>query len=89
MNDLLRLRRVHHRVGPGRDKSVVGADLIQDFGMFVAAPLGLLNALFGHDGPCRPMEPRAIDQAGLKILQFITGNDMVVNVNNYGPILSL
>ena len=35
------------------------------------------------------METSAIDQAGLKILMFITGNDMVVNVNNHGPILSL
>ena len=57
--------------------------------MFVAALFGFLNALFSHDGPCRPMEPRAIDQTSLKILQFITGNDMVVNVNNHGPILSL
>jgi hypothetical protein len=51
--------------------------------MLVAAPPGLLNVLFGHHGTAGAMEPRAVDQTGLKGLELFTRNNMVVNVDNH------
>jgi len=35
------------------------------------------------------MKPRAIDQPGLKGLELLTGNDMVMNVYDHNEILSV
>jgi hypothetical protein len=54
----------------------------------VAMPLGFLNMFFRYHGTARPMKPRAVDQAGLKSLQLLACNDMIMNVDNHDAIPS-
>src|SRR5688572_17569088 len=57
--------------------------------MPVAVPLGFLNMLFRYHGAARTMKSRAVDQTGLKGLELLAGNDMIVNVDNHDAILSM
>ena len=57
--------------------------------MLVATPLRPLNIFLGHDGAARTMEPRAIDQTRLERLELLAGDDMVVNIDNHGSVLSM
>src|SRR5688572_31545755 len=57
--------------------------------MLVAVPLGFLNMLFRYHGAARTMKSRAVDQTGLKGLELLAGNDMIVNVDNHDAILSM
>jgi hypothetical protein len=57
--------------------------------MLVTTPLRLLNIfLRDHRTAARTMKPGAIDQAGLKGLELLTGYNVIVNVDNHGEILS-
>jgi hypothetical protein len=56
--------------------------------MPVAMPFGFLNMSFRDHGSARTMEAGAIDQTGLKSLQLLAGNDMIVNVNDHDAVLS-
>jgi hypothetical protein len=62
--------------------------LIENFGVFVSVPLRFLDMFFRHHGAARPMKTRAVDQAGLKSLKLLAGNDMIVNIDNHDKILS-
>jgi hypothetical protein len=55
--------------------------------MSVAMPFGLLNMFLGDHGAAGPMKPSAVDQAGLKSLQLLAGDDVIVNVNNHDDFL--
>src|SRR5688500_12075888 len=57
--------------------------------MPVAVPLGFLNMLFRYHGAARTMKSRAVDQTGLKGLELLAGNDMIVYVDNHDAILSM
>jgi hypothetical protein len=56
--------------------------------MFVAMPLRFLNMFFADHRAARPMKPRAVDQARLKGLQLLAGNNVIVNIDNHDEILS-
>src|ERR687892_1317267 len=56
--------------------------------MLVTALPIFLYMLFGHHSAAGAMKPRAVDQTGLKRLELFAGNNMVVNVNDHGGILS-
>jgi hypothetical protein len=51
-------------------------------------PLGFLNMLFRDHRAAWSMKPRAVDQTGLKSLQLLAGDNMIVNVDNHNKILS-
>src|SRR6185295_6014053 len=87
VNDLFRLRRMHHRIGTRRDKSVVRADFAEDFRMAVTMPFRFLNMFFRDDHTARPVETRAVDQAGLKRLQLLAGDNVIMNIDNHETIL--
>jgi len=56
--------------------------------MLVTMPLRFLNMFFGNDDAARAMKPRAVDQSGLKGLELLAGDDMIVNVDDQEDILS-
>src|SRR4029450_5405311 len=89
MNDLLRLGRVHHRVGSGGDKCEVRPDLVENFRMLGATPLRPLDMLLRYNGAGRAMESRAIDQTRLERLELLARDDMGVNIENHNEILSM
>ncbi len=54
----------------------------------MASPPGLFNMIFGHHRASRAMESGAVDQTGLKCLQLLPGNDVIMNVDDHGAMLS-
>jgi hypothetical protein len=54
----------------------------------MAMPFRFLNMLFCHYGSAWAMKSCAVDQSGLKCLQLLTGDDVVVNIDNHDAILS-
>jgi hypothetical protein len=50
-------------------------------------PLSLSNIFLANDHAARFVKPRAIDQAGLKRLQLLAGNDVIMDVDDHETIL--
>src|ERR1043165_2010364 len=57
--------------------------------MLVTAPLRFLNMFLGHYHAGRTMKPGAVDQTGLIGLELLTGDDVIVNIDNHDEILSM
>jgi hypothetical protein len=57
--------------------------LIENLGVFVAVPFRLLNMLFSDHRAARAMKTGAVDQTGLKSLQLLAGDNVIVNVDNH------
>src|SRR4029077_11380458 len=89
VHDLLGLGREHHRVRTRPDDSELGPDVIEHGGMLVTAPFGVLDMLFSDDGAAWTVKPGAINQPGLKGLELLAGDDVIVNINDHDRILSL
>jgi hypothetical protein len=47
-----------------------------------------LNMLLRDHNATGAMESGAVDQTGLKVLQLLAGNDMVMNVDDHNDVLS-
>jgi hypothetical protein len=52
-------------------------------------PFGFLNVSFRHYSAARTVESRAVNQTGLKGLELLTSNDVIVNIDNHGDVLSV
>jgi hypothetical protein len=48
-----------------------------------------LNVFLGDDSATGTMKPGAIDQTGLKVLELLARNDMVMNVDDHDRLLSV
>jgi len=64
----------------------IRADFAEHFRMPMAMPFRFLNMLFCHYGSAWAMKSCAVNQSGLKCLQLLTGDDVVVNIDNHDAI---
>jgi hypothetical protein len=55
--------------------------------MAVTMPFRFLNVFLGNDHSAWPVKARAVDQTSLKCLQLLTGNNMIVDIDDHETIL--